>query len=1626
MTGPMGQVEGVMVVIKQEIQLGLFDSALGQKERNVIAHDKQFVSAKLPGTQAIAQRQIHAANKFMGSVIEQFGLGREEASRAWDYYVVNKLVKVDAVGGQYTLVDGRLWDGDAMRKAADMNLGVVSGQAQAEPAKRGSVGASLTKEQKKAVLKTLVDVYKTKGAEKESKGLDSNGNECTGYAYQPELFEKSDITGAMVRYYVTLPDGRIAHPTELFPEYTQSDIDAEMIRRENAERNARLDVQHDYARPDVQFDDRISAAKYWDEKSKASKAKSVGGWATIHSSLDREYLSNGTKFIMVPIGVMKNGDMVEALAVEGWEKDGVVKVFEMGQFEQSEIVSEVSSRGLNAIQDAGAELVYNRRNRIKRAWKWADLVSLNDALKVKEAVKANIWPKPDYKQLIEDGMKPMVAHIVKQVYDGVAAKPVIGGREVLDDAVLQRYIAALNRIEAGVMSWANDSAALKRWAEVNARHAGAMMGQRISLSDLASEPRSLLDAVFPEGWKEYRSEVMIAGGNKLLGVLQPKFEEIKRALKAIDTGWPEKREAWEVQGYRIVENPKVEVHESTHHENKFFVLVEDSSLGSAPTLEEAQGIAAMIKPFVLFNKRRMVDSFASRDEAVDAAKGRTQREKGNTISEKGISVEAVEREGVSRRLEGEDITSERLLTEFGFKGVNFGNWMKTPSARAEAQLHLNYAYDSLHDLAEILGVPARALSLNGMLGLAIGAQGGGGNAAAHFVPGVNEINLTRTSGAGSLAHEWAHALDHYFATQAGLASSSEPFLTEHVKFGPVKLIGQIVDGKRVTVETPRFGDLRGEIVRAFGNIVEVMDKRLNTAEEAQRESEVRLAKAKSSVDNWLKAIRRDFVGQEEAFDLLAARVRSGDVGDGHVALSRNVYVSPVVVEMRGLYKQQHGRVYSLDDVKGLQAWIGNVNHLEAAIAAQVEHVPQKVSSDFAKNAIALDKEKGGKPYWGTGLEKFARAFDAFVSDELESKQAKNGYLSHTGREGNTVPMGVEREAVNAAFRGLVGELKVQETAKGVALSSFAKIDQPIQRMPRIAIDAEIERLGRQWPAMPKVKVVETVDELPCVVRRHSDGVHYDGRVYVIAENIFDLKQVQKVMAHECILHHSLESMLGDYGFAKLHSGIQALKEAGDPVVDQLAREVGEAYGVLSPMEETKEIVARAGEQCLDEKGSIRVGFGFMKGVFAGVVSWLRDKGLSFPFSNFELQGIIHNAGRWIEQDHGSAIRSTKGWREEALCSFAGVRAENAPLAALRLAREMMVSGADDRAIWKETGWTFGFADGKPRFEIADDEAVLNLGEANGAGERFFSGKLGVGISHEEFFSAYPGGANIRAFIKQADGIEESGSFVQYKNPRSDGAKDRELDAFGEDALSAVLHELQHVIQTNEDFACGGRVKEFQELDVTEKELSKLNQKVHELYSLNPEFYRDAVKATQLQIAVKEKYGSSNGDVDDPLVQEWWAAIDQRDSHPEAEIWFSLKSQECYLARDRVIVSPLDQYSRLSGEVEARLSQSRSALSTEERIATYPVDQMDVAVKDQVVRFGNTGTPIVKEGTYNGKVLDVCDGVILQKIGRAGECARHLVNRLSDKVEIGDVVNIRYEDGVGIVGKDLATEKSLAR
>lgn len=118
-------------------------------------------------------------------------------------------------------------------------------------------------------------------------------------------------------------------------------------------------------------------------------------------------------------------------------------------------------------------------------------------------------------------------------------------------------------------------------------------------------------------------------------------------------------------------------------------------------------------------------------------------------------LDTIERENLKDYRGGKDISSEKFAETFGFRGVEFGNWVNA----AEGQAHVNHAYDSLMDLATKLKIRPKDISIGGKLGFAFGSRGSGEH-AAHFEPDTNVINLTKTKGDGSVAHEWSHALDH--------------------------------------------------------------------------------------------------------------------------------------------------------------------------------------------------------------------------------------------------------------------------------------------------------------------------------------------------------------------------------------------------------------------------------------------------------------------------------------------------------------------------------------------------------------------------------------------------------------------------------------------------------------------------------------------------------------------------------------------------------------------------------------------------------------------------------------------------------------------------------------------------
>lgn len=296
------------------------------------------------------------------------------------------------------------------------------------------------------------------------------------------------------------------------------------------------------------------------------------------------------------------------------------------------------------------------------------------------------------------------------------------------------------------------------------------------------------------------------------------------------------------------------------------------------------------------NKTSLQGGFKTVAEARDYAKTRRAEllEKLNKLREQSREEQrnASNRDRTGPVRHEGNITPEAFSDAFGFRGVQFGNYVEGPRRQSD----LNRAYDSLMDMADVLKVPAKALSLNGRLGLAFGARGKGGKnaAAAHYEPGQVAINLTKGNGAGSLAHEWFHALDNYFG-QHDIAKD-----------------GNVVSGDNFMTgwngNAPGEHPVRREVHDAFKDVVRAISKS-GMAERSRRLDDVR-SKPYWSTDIEMAARAFERYVQDKAKsagvenDFLVNIRKADDHG------SPDTYAYPTEAELDGGIRQAFDHLFS--------------------------------------------------------------------------------------------------------------------------------------------------------------------------------------------------------------------------------------------------------------------------------------------------------------------------------------------------------------------------------------------------------------------------------------------------------------------------------------------------------------------------------------------------------------------------------------------------------------------------------------------------------------------------------------------------------------------------------------------
>jgi hypothetical protein len=283
--------------------------------------------------------------------------------------------------------------------------------------------------------------------------------------------------------------------------------------------------------------------------------------------------------------------------------------------------------------------------------------------------------------------------------------------------------------------------------------------------------------------------------------------------------------------------------------------------------------------------------------------------------------------------------------------------------------------------------------------------------------------------------------------------------------------------------------------------------------------------------------------------------------------------------------------------------------------------------------------------------------------------------------------------------------------------------------------------------------------------------------------------------------------------------------------------------------------------------------------------------------------------------------------------FGGELAQTADKAALSKAKELEKAGAEQRAIWKETGWFKG-GDGKWRFEIDDsganffrttktatNEELSQFLEANrflksmrmekqalrdaggfnvsdyyksrpGSYEKWKEAEKTVSDYKSTFLNPAPKSGTLDQFMEHDTLFRNypdlANAHTTWRPGEDGGAYLRQLDSLsvgGRKPTSTALHELQHAIQQREGFANGGSPAEMKQIA---------------LEMLRRDVSSGAIQDTRQAMEML------------PMAQE-------------------------------------NAYRRLAGEAEARAVQSRMNLTPAQRKALFPLDSYDVPLDSLIYR-----------------------------------------------------------------------------
>ncbi len=643
------------------------------------------------------------------------------------------------------------------------------------------------------------------------------------------------------------------------------------------------------------------------------------------------------------------------------------------------------------IQDFGEKIGGAKKDLWKeRGLSVEDLSFMNDAEREKLIKKDNIWKKPNYQEMIEQGLSTRVVYFIKLLRDATPTKPLFSYFDKDIETIQKKqeqYIEFVKDIRDYAMNLSSQDKILTFYDDFLYKYVRFTSPYSVEMlpNAVAGIDSKLLNLTRIRNFNKIdheitRKQFCYTEDEKILSRFDCYVYDNDNIKVVKDSNNRTVVEIKVAFGKKFLYPKEPFDNISNWVENTFFITAKGGTIvkNNLDSMDAAE-------QFILNNYKSKATS--------------TKQKRRGKFTPKQL--EHITRTGENYR-NGKNITGEDMMNTFDFKGGEFGNWLN----ENDRQESLNYGYDALLDLSKALSILPKDVSLNNRLSIAFGSRGSG-SALAHYEPDREVINLTKMKGAGSLAHEWAHALDDIVGKELGCRS----FFTETYKISDPssKIMKDIIDTMKYKLISN--DEVTKKQQAKYETEITRIKTLVNTFFPAEYLSEEQIKEKDSLIE---KLINNSEKASNTFIEYLSHCVGNKDIDD-----------------LSNLRKQTVGRVISKEDKKEIAHHQNMIYSLKKCIGE-----PERQKTDFYINSITFDdlyaSEKNG--YWQSSVEMFARAFACYITDKLSTRSdylcghsdLALGLVTDKNNELQLIkafPEGEERKTINKQLDKFIDFLK---------------------------------------------------------------------------------------------------------------------------------------------------------------------------------------------------------------------------------------------------------------------------------------------------------------------------------------------------------------------------------------------------------------------------------------------------------------------------------------------------------------------------------------------------------------------------------------------------------------------------